>query len=56
MRLLSRGDLLRLSPEELLGVAECHGLEVEGRTANEVLDELADFIADFAEAFGPGDD
>ena len=56
MRLLSRGDLLQLSPEELLGVAECHGLEVEGLTAAQVLDELADLIEAFGEAFGPGDD
>jgi hypothetical protein len=56
MRLLSRADLLPLSPAEVIGLAECHGLEVEGRTPTEVLDELADFLADFAEAFGEGSD
>jgi len=52
MRFLSRQELLELTDEELLGLAECHGLEVEGRRANEVIDELHDFITDFAEMFG----
>jgi hypothetical protein len=55
MRLLSRDELLGMDEETLLATAECHGLEIEGRTANEVIDELADFLADFAVMFGPED-
>ena len=47
MRFLSRDDLLQLSPDELMATAECHGLDVEGRQAADVLDELADWIEDF---------
>jgi hypothetical protein len=56
VRLLSRQDLLELDEESLLETAACHGVDVEGRTAAQVLDEFSDFLEDFAEAFGPGAD
>jgi hypothetical protein len=51
MILLSRDELLGMDEETLLATAECHGIETDGRAANEVLDELADLIAAFAVLF-----
>ena len=56
MRLLSRQDLLELDEEALLETAACHGVDVEGRTAAQVLDEFSDFLEDFGEMFAEGDD
>ena len=54
MQLLSRAELLQMDPEVLLATAACHGLEVEGRTASAVLDDLADFLDDFRAMAGEG--
>jgi hypothetical protein len=52
MKLLSRAELLQMSDEEVVGVAECHGLDVANKRAADLIDELHDFITDFAEMFG----
>jgi hypothetical protein len=55
VKLLSRDQLLQMDEEQLLATADCHGLEIGGRTANEVVDELSDFLEAFAAMFSPED-
>lgn len=47
MQFPSRHYLLSLSEPELLGLAECHGLEIEGKRPAIVLEELSDLVEDF---------
>lgn len=54
MELLTRADLIEMDEETLLGTAECHGVEVEGRTVDEVFQEFADQLDTFASLAGGG--
>jgi hypothetical protein len=48
MRLLTHAELQALDDEALLATAECHGLEVEGLSPAEALEELVSFLEDFS--------
>jgi hypothetical protein len=54
VRLLTRAELQALDDESLLAIAECHGLEVEGLSPAEALEELADFLDGFRAMAGEG--
>lgn len=52
MELLTREQILQMEPEALIAAAECHGIEVEGLTPDQVFAEFADFLDDFAAIAG----